>query len=84
MQRWLLQTARTGQVAEYALLEGTIAPVALATVGNWIVAHTPAPSYSAATASGWRAGPVERAFTLSKSPSNLVRIVPHSRSHSVV
>jgi hypothetical protein len=36
----LLQTAQTGLVGEYAQIEETIAPVALATVGDWIVAHT--------------------------------------------
>ncbi|WP_295634954.1 CocE/NonD family hydrolase [Novosphingobium sp.] len=36
----MLQTAQTGQVTEYAQIEETIAPIAQATVGDWIVAHT--------------------------------------------
>lgn len=33
----LLQTSETGQVAEYGRIEETIAPVALETIGDWIV-----------------------------------------------
>jgi pimeloyl-ACP methyl ester carboxylesterase len=36
----LFQTARTGAVSEYQQIEETIAPVALKTIGDWIVAHT--------------------------------------------
>ncbi|MEA3048747.1 MAG: uncharacterized protein QOG84_583 [Sphingomonadales bacterium] len=36
----LFQTAKTGAVAEYMQIEETIAPIALKTVGDWIVAHT--------------------------------------------
>jgi pimeloyl-ACP methyl ester carboxylesterase len=35
----LLQTARTGQVAEYARIEESIAPSAIGIVSDWIVAH---------------------------------------------
>ena len=35
----LFQTARTGSTAEYATIEETIAPVALATIVDWTVAH---------------------------------------------
>ncbi len=35
----LLQTADTGQVSEYATIEETVSPLALKTVGDWIVAH---------------------------------------------
>ena len=36
----LFQTSKTGSPAEYAEIEETMAPVALATMGDWIVAHT--------------------------------------------
>jgi pimeloyl-ACP methyl ester carboxylesterase len=36
----LFQTAKTGSISEYADIEETIAPVALATVVDWTVAHT--------------------------------------------
>jgi len=35
----LFQTAGTGAVGEYADIEETIAPVALKTIGDWVVAH---------------------------------------------
>jgi len=35
----LLQTADTGQVSEYATIEETISPLALKTVGDWMVAR---------------------------------------------
>jgi uncharacterized protein len=36
----LLQTAPTGAVGEYADIEETVAPIALDTISNWVVAHT--------------------------------------------
>ena len=36
----LFQTSRTGSPSEYGAIEETIAPVALETIGDWIVAHT--------------------------------------------
>lgn len=36
----LFQTSSTGAPSEYGAIEETIAPVALETMGNWIVAHT--------------------------------------------
>ena len=36
----LFQTATTGSPSEYGNIEETIAPVALQTMGDWIVAHT--------------------------------------------
>lgn len=36
----LLQTAQTGAAGEYADIEETIAPIALETITNWVVAHT--------------------------------------------
>jgi fermentation-respiration switch protein FrsA (DUF1100 family) len=36
----LFQTAPTGSPAEYAGIEETLSPVALETMGDWIVAHT--------------------------------------------
>lgn len=36
----LFQTTKTGAVSEYAEIEETIAPVALQTMGDWILAHT--------------------------------------------
>ncbi len=36
----LFQTSKTGSPSEYAEIEETIAPVALETMGDWIVAHT--------------------------------------------
>jgi pimeloyl-ACP methyl ester carboxylesterase len=36
----LLQTAPTGAAGEYADIEETVAPVALDTITNWVVAHT--------------------------------------------
>ncbi len=36
----LFQTSNTGAPSEYAEIEETIAPVALETMGDWIVAHT--------------------------------------------
>ena len=38
----LLQTADTGQVAEYGRIEETVSPAALKLVSDWIVAHTDA------------------------------------------
>ena len=35
----VLQTAKTGLPNEYATIEETVSPVALKTVGDWIVAH---------------------------------------------
>jgi pimeloyl-ACP methyl ester carboxylesterase len=35
----LLQTADTGQVSEYGKIEETVSPLALKTVGDWMVAH---------------------------------------------
>lgn len=35
----LFQTAKTGSITEYAKIEETIAPVALATIVDWTVAH---------------------------------------------
>lgn len=39
----LFQTSSTGAPSEYAEIEETIAPVALQTMGDWIVAHTSRP-----------------------------------------
>jgi fermentation-respiration switch protein FrsA (DUF1100 family) len=36
----LFQTTTTGAVSEYSEIEETIAPVALQTIGDWILAHT--------------------------------------------
>ena len=36
----LFQTTKTGAPSEYAQIEETIAPAALQTIGDWIVAHT--------------------------------------------
>jgi uncharacterized protein len=36
----LLQTAKTGLPSEYASIEETMSPLALQTIGDWIVAHT--------------------------------------------
>jgi pimeloyl-ACP methyl ester carboxylesterase len=36
----LFQTAKTGAPSEYARIEETMAPVALTTVADWVVAHT--------------------------------------------
>ena len=36
----LFQTSKTGSPSEYAEIEETIAPVALETIGDWIVTHT--------------------------------------------
>jgi pimeloyl-ACP methyl ester carboxylesterase len=36
----LLQTARTGAMSEYAQIAQTIAPSALETIGDWILAHS--------------------------------------------
>ena len=36
----LFQTTRTGAPSEYAQIEETLAPIALQTIGDWIVAHT--------------------------------------------
>ena len=36
----LFQTTKTGAPSEYAEIEETIAPIALQTIGDWIVAHT--------------------------------------------
>jgi pimeloyl-ACP methyl ester carboxylesterase len=38
----LFQTTKTGAPSEYAQIEETIAPTALQTMGDWIVAHTSA------------------------------------------
>jgi fermentation-respiration switch protein FrsA (DUF1100 family) len=35
----LFQTTKTGAPSEYAEIEETIAPIALQTMGDWIVAH---------------------------------------------
>ena len=35
----LFQTAKTGNVSEYAQIDETIAPVALETMGTWILAQ---------------------------------------------
>jgi len=40
----LLQTAKTGLPNEYATIEETVSPVALKTVGDWIVAHVVTPA----------------------------------------
>jgi pimeloyl-ACP methyl ester carboxylesterase len=37
----LFQTSRTGAISEYAEIEETFAPIALQTIGDWILAHTP-------------------------------------------
>lgn len=39
----LFQTTKTGAPSEYAQIEETLAPAALQTMGDWIVAHTTAP-----------------------------------------
>jgi len=39
----LFQTSATGAPSEYGNIEETIAPIALQTMGDWIVAHTSAP-----------------------------------------
>jgi len=36
----MFQTAKTGAIGEYADIEETIAPEALKTIGEWVVAHT--------------------------------------------
>lgn len=36
----MFQTAGTGAIGEYADIEETLAPVALKTIGEWVVAHT--------------------------------------------
>jgi pimeloyl-ACP methyl ester carboxylesterase len=36
----LFQTSRTGAISEYAEIEETFAPIALQTIGDWILAHT--------------------------------------------
>jgi hypothetical protein len=36
----LLQTATSGGLGEYARIEETMAPAALNTIANWVVAHT--------------------------------------------
>jgi pimeloyl-ACP methyl ester carboxylesterase len=36
----LFQVCKTGNVAEYATIEETMSPLALETIGGWIVAHT--------------------------------------------
>jgi pimeloyl-ACP methyl ester carboxylesterase len=36
----LFQTSNTGAISEYGTIEETIAPAALQTIGDWIVAHT--------------------------------------------
>ena len=36
----LFQTCQTGAITEYGQIEETIAPVALATIGDWIVQKT--------------------------------------------
>ncbi len=35
----LFQTCKTGSPSEYATIEETISPLALATMGDWILAH---------------------------------------------
>lgn len=46
----LLQTAKTGLPNEYATIEETVSPVALQTVGDWIVAHATVRSRSQTSA----------------------------------
>ena len=36
----LFQTSQTGSPTEYSAIEETVAPLALQTIGDWIVAHT--------------------------------------------
>ena len=36
----LFQTTKTGAPSEYAEIEETFSPIALQTIGDWIVAHT--------------------------------------------
>ena len=36
----LLQTSATGALSEYGVIEETIAPIALQTLGDWIKTHT--------------------------------------------
>ena len=38
----LFQTSTTGAPSEYGTIEETIAPIALQTIGDWVVAHTKA------------------------------------------
>ena len=38
MNHWL-QTCKTGAIAEYVNTKEAIAPLALKTVGDWVVAH---------------------------------------------
>ena len=38
----LFQTTKTGAQSEYFEIEETLAPIALQTIGDWIVAHTTA------------------------------------------
>jgi hypothetical protein len=40
----LFQTTKTGAPSEYAQIEETIAPIALQTIGDWILAHTTPPA----------------------------------------
>ena len=40
----LFQTCKTGSPAEYGTIDETIAPVALDTIGDWIVSHTENPT----------------------------------------
>jgi pimeloyl-ACP methyl ester carboxylesterase len=40
----LLQTAHTGLVTEYGIIEETVSPMALKTVGDWVVAEVAAPA----------------------------------------
>ncbi|MGH9874827.1 MAG: alpha/beta hydrolase family protein [Pyrinomonadaceae bacterium] len=42
----LFQTTKTGAPSEYAESEETLAPIALQTIGDWIAAHTTAPSHT--------------------------------------
>lgn len=48
----LFQTCKTGSVAEYHSIEETLAPLALETIGEWIVAHTARGHSGPATAPG--------------------------------
>jgi len=42
----LFQTTKTGAPSEYAEIEETLAPILLQTIGDWIAAHTTAPTHS--------------------------------------
>jgi len=40
----LFQTSSTGAPSQYGAIEETMAPIALQTMGDWIVAHTSGPA----------------------------------------